>query len=99
MGRVSKEDILEILVPDTSRMLNTPPFGDNVKSHEMVYFQKSKETWQLTHYRSIGLLIESYQRLEPDRFLIDGESEYAEWVGKMLGYDGKFFGMRHRETH
>ena len=99
MGRVIKEDILEILVPDTFRMLNTPPIGDNSSN----YFQKVKETWQQTHSRNIGLLIESYQRLEPGRFLIDGESEYAEWTGKCktgdTNIDGKFYGMRHRETH
>ena len=79
VGRVIKEDILEILVPDTFRMLNTPPIGDNVSEKWKDNFQKNKETWQQTHSRNIGLLIESYQRLEPGRFLIDGESEYAEW--------------------
>ena len=101
-GNVIKEDILEILVPDTFRMLNTPPIGDNVRENNKDYFQKYKEMWQQMHSRNIGLLIESYQRLEPGRFLIDGESEYAEWAGKMLGDQfshGKFYGMRHRETH
>ena len=95
MGRVIKEDILEILVPDTFRMLNTPAIGDNVRENAKDYFQKSKETWQQMHSRNIGLLIESYQRLEPKRFLIDGESEYAEWKDGRYSY----YGMRHRETH
>ena len=52
MGRVTKEDILEMFVPDTFRMLNTPPIGDNVR-------EDNKEFWQQTHSRNIGLLIES----------------------------------------
>ena len=64
-----------MFVPDTFRMLNTPPIGDNVSEDMKDNFQKSKETWQQMHSRSIGLLIENHQRIEPGRFLIDGESE------------------------
>ena len=56
------------------------------------------------HARNIGLIIESYQRVEADGFLIDGESEYAEWAGEHKSFKNgdkcpcRFYGMRHRET-
>ena len=74
-------------------MLNTLPIGDNVKEEKKAKFEEHKKTWQLIHARNIGFLIEYHQRVEPDGFPIDGESEYAEWKDN---YGGKYFGMRHR---
>ena len=45
------------MVPDTFRMLNTPPIGDNVSEDKKDDFQKNKETWQQMHSRNIGHLI------------------------------------------
>jgi hypothetical protein len=44
------------------------------------------------------LIIDSYKRLEPDGFLVDDESYYNVWAGTHGKYEGKFYGMRHRET-
>ena len=65
----------------TDMMLNTVPIGDNVREYRKRDFENNKYTWQLTHARNIGLLIESYQRVEPDGFPNNGECEYAEWKG------------------
>ena len=83
----------------TVMMLNTVPIGDNVKEkYNKDRFEDNKKLWQLTHAHNIGLLIESYQRFELDGFPNNGESEYAEWNVNMVFNNGKFFGMRHRET-
>ena len=60
-----------------------------------------KKLWWLTHANNVALLIDGYQRLEPDSMIVDGESEYDEWDGMYRGVfkgNGKFFGMRHRVT-
>ena len=66
-------------------MFQKKPLSDN---------EGNKKLWQLIHVNNVAQLINSYQRLEPDSMIVDGESKYDEWVGE----HGKFFGMRHRET-
>ena len=89
VGRVSSEDLLMTFLPGLLEMFLRTPLSDR---------EDNKKTWHIAHANNVAQMIDSYQRLEPDSMIVDGETEYAEWDGEHNGDKGKFFGMRHRET-
>ena len=89
MGRVFWDELLREFQPGLMEMFESTPLSDN---------EEKKKLWQIIHKNNVAQLIDSYQRLEPDSMIVDGESKYDEWNGMHDSHQGKFFGMRHRET-